>query len=188
MLMFHRVSGLAIATLLLAACAGGGRVSHVEQTSLYSSMTIGFATKGGALATDIRGQPFGGGPIAAESVAAAMKPPGWHRAFRFTTLPVTPVSDYRLILRFNVPVDGTKGEAICAGSEPGIFGPASPTTAVHGVFCLGPRLVSEARAQGGPIQGPDDPAFRALTDALLTEIMPSYNRQVPVDSGSCAEC
>lgn len=188
MLTLRLLSGLAVAALLLAACAGAGRVSHVEQTSLYSSMTIGFATKGGALATEVRGQPFGDGPATAESVAAAMRPPGWHRPFRFTTMPVSPVSDYRLILRFNVPVDGTKGETICAGTEPGVFGPASAATAVHGVFCLGPRLVSEARAQGGPIRGPDDPAFRALSDALLTEIMPSYNRQVPVDSGSCAEC
>lgn len=174
--------------LLLAGCADAGRVSHVEQTSLYSSMTMGHAVREGTLTTEIRGQPFIGGPAGAEAVAAALRPPGWHRGFRFTTVPPPNASDYRLILRFNAPVDGTKGEGICAGAEPGTFAPPGPETSVHAVFCLGPRLVSEARARGGALAGPADPLFRALTDALLTEVMPAYNRQVSIDSGSCAEC
>ncbi len=174
---------------LLAACGGGQRVSHVEQTPLYSAMTMGYAARDGILATEIRGQPFGDGPIPAETVAASMKPPGWHRDFRFTTLPPAGrESGYRLILRFNTPVDATRGETICANSEPGGFGSAGAATAVHGVFCVGPQLVSEARAIGGQVRSPSDPAFRSLTDAVLAEIMPAYNRQVPIDSGGCSEC
>jgi len=184
-----RSFALALLLPALAACGGGQRVSHVEQTTLYSAMTMGYAARGGLLATEIRGQPFGDGPIPAETVAASMKPPGWHRDFRFTTAPTGGRdSDYRLILRFNTPVDATRGEAICAGAEPGGFASAGAMTSVHGVFCVGPQLVSEARSIGGAVRAPADPAFRSLVDALLAEVMPAYNRQVPIDSGGCSEC
>ncbi len=175
-----------VALLALAGCAEGGtRVGPAELTTLYSSQTMAYAARGGELATEIRGYPFAGKGIGDEQVAGALRSPAWHRPFRFTTKPnAETVTSYRLVLRFNPPAGPPTGERICAGEEPGGFAPAGEGLVAQGVLCANDRLASEARAYGGPVQSPADPAFQRTMNALLAELMPPLNPMTE-RNGSC---
>lgn len=172
--------------LALAGCAGSGtRVGPAELTSLYTSQTMSYAARGGELTTEIRGYPFAGQGIAPEQVASTLHAPGWHRPFRFTTQPnLETATSYRLVLRFNPPAGPPTGERICAGEEPGGFTPAGPALFAQGILCADNRLASEARAYGGPVVSPADPAFQATMNALLAELLPPLNPMIE-RNGSC---
>jgi len=184
--MLKRLSLILPAAVVLAGCVtGGSRVGPAELTSLYTSQTMAYAARGGELTTEIRGYPFSGQGIAAEQVASTLRAPAWHRQFRFTTLPnQETATSYRLVLRFNAPVGPPTGERICAGEEPGQFGPAGSGLVAQGVLCANDRLAAEARAYGGPVQSPSDPAFQSTMNALLAELMPPNNPMIE-RNGSC---
>ena len=171
----------------LTGCAQATRVGSADHTALYSSGTMGYAARGGELATEVRGNPFA---VAydSERIAAALKPPGWHRTFRFTTRPnpLTASSSW-LILRFNPPPGGPTGDQLCGGVEWGGFTSGGGPIVAHGTLCMADRLVAEVRAYGGPANAPEDPAFQATMDAMLAELLPPRHRFVAM-SDRCGDC
>lgn len=186
--MSIRHIALVTAIAALGGCAQGTRVGSADHTSLYTSGTMGYAARGGELATEVRGNPFGTA-YDDERVAAALKSPGWHRSFRFTTHPnPETATSYRLVLRFNPPAGGPVGDQICRGVEWGGFAPGGGPIVAHGTLCAADRLAAEVRAYGGPATSPDDPAFQATMNAMLAELLPPVNRTIETNGDRCGEC
>jgi hypothetical protein len=178
----------AAATAALAACTQTTRVGSADLTTLYTSTTMGYAARGGELATEVRGNPFGTA-YDNERVVAALKSPGWHRSFRFTTRPnPETASSYRLILRFNPPPGGPVGDQLCRGQEWGNFAPGGGPIVAHGTLCADDRLASEVRAYGGPATSPEDPAFQTTMNAMLAELLPPVNRAIELNGDRCGDC
>ena len=185
--MSTRYFALAAAIVALAGCSQATRVGSADHTTLYSSAAMGYAARGGELATEVRGNPFAA-TYDSERIAAALRSPGWHRSFRFTTRPnPATVSSYWLVLRFNPPPGGPIGDEICRGVEWGGFTPGGGPIVAHGTLCVSDRLAAEVRAYGGPANSPEDPAFQATLDAMLAELMPPRNRLIAMND-RCGEC
>lgn len=188
MSMRHLALVAAAAAALGGCAAQGTRVGAADHTSLYTSTTLGYAARGGELATEVRGNPFSTA-YDAEQVAASLKPPAWHRNFRFTTQPnPETATSYRLILRFNPPPGGPVGDQICRGVEWGGFAPGGGPIVAHGTLCAADRLAAEVRAYGGPATSPNDPAFQETMNAMLAELLPPTNRMIETNGDRCGEC
>ena len=178
----------AVAAATMTACTGGTRVGGADHTTLYTSTTIGYAARNGELATEVRGNPFQTA-YDSEKLASSLKPPGWHRSFRFTTHPnLETASSYRLILRFNPTPGGPVGDQLCRGAEWGGFTPGGGPIVAHGTLCANDRLAAEVRAYGQPATSPDDPAFQATMNAMLAELLPPTNRAIELNGDRCGEC
>jgi len=186
--MSIRHIALAAATIAAVAACTQTRVGGADHTTLYTSTTMGYAARGGELATEVRGNPFQAA-YDAERLVSALKAPGWHRSFRFTTHPnPETASSYRLILRFNPTPGGPVGDQLCRGAEWGGFAPGGGPIVAHGTLCAADRLAAEVRAYGGPATSPDDPVFQETMNAMLAELLPPTNRAIELNGDRCGEC
>lgn len=157
---------LSFVAIVLASCADGVWVSrqYIPQRGVPGHAD--YAAALGPTPVVLVNSPF---PPAEVIAALGRNDP---RPHQFTADPPPSLEGgYRLVLAFDADPARSQG---CRTAPPGATPPAAPParTSVHGLFCLGPALLSEAVATAPRIQSSGDPLFARLLGDLLSAMMP----------------
>ncbi len=175
---FGFVIGMTILSFLVSACAGPGHggMNRVMRGDwqYYSPTYFNYIAAPGEVRTVILGLPFKMPEAAfAERVTGHMYGrPSWGPPARYTTTPSEAAKTaFYVVLVFNPPI-GYDGYDACAERDEG-GGPAGGEIHVVAAFCSTVHMLSEVRAAGGGIGGPDDRRFVNLVHDVMFELFPS---------------
>lgn len=165
---------LLAATLALAACAPNNvRVGAPSYTQLYYPQLVDYVTQGGQLATVIRGNPFGPGPVDAEAIAAALPLPNTATPFRYRVMmPEAARKSARVVLIFGPATDGPGDSETCNNPQDEAIRPGGGPIGVRAVFCVGPSWTTTLFASSPAASGPTDPQFQSLMNQVIAGILP----------------
>jgi len=164
---------LAAAAALAACTQSNVNVSAVSYTPLYYPQLVSYVTQGGQLATVVRGNPFGPGPVDADALAAALPLPNAAAPFRYRAMtPDAARKSARLVLVFGPAAAGPGDSDTCNNAQDEPIVPGGGPVAVKAVFCVGPNWTSTLYASGPPARDPRDPQFQALMNQVIASLMP----------------
>ena len=181
---------IAVAGALAALVAGCGprHVTVYGEGGDYLSYFEGdfeYATRKGAIRTEVVGLPFQTDPQRLQAVVLALmsgrnfsRPADFVPANSERTDP-----PYKVMVAFNMAA-GHSGYALCRGAQ-GLTmrGPGNPVT-VHMAFCFGDQLKSDVYGRVGQISGFDDPKFAELIHETLLSLHPLKDYQREDDNGT----
>lgn len=177
----RRFSGTGIATALAALLSGcsGDFVAvsdHAVPAPSYFDGDFEYATRKGAIRTEVIGQPF---VITPDALMARVLPlmDGQNRG-RPANFVATSGEDtdpvYKVVAAFNLS-GGYSGRDLCRGTAGlPLRGPAMPAT-LDMAFCIGDQLKTEAQGRVGVVSGPDDPKFAALVRQTTLALIPAQD-------------
>jgi hypothetical protein len=166
---------------LLTACAGD-LVSVVEPqppVGNYYNGDFEYATRNGAIRTEISGKPFAAAQDALDArVRTLMKhqnrgtPADFVAADGERTDPA-----YKVVVVFNMK-RGYSGEDVCRlGASKVPTTGAGQTTVTMITFCFGDDMKTWAEGRVNGVSGPDDPKFAALVRQTTLSLIPAHDGQ-----------
>jgi hypothetical protein len=186
--MFRRPAAFATLLLTLAACAPSATpiAQQVRTYPSYRPQEISYVAGGGAMRTEILGNPFAmPQPAFDAAVTEAMHGANFGPVVVFSTLPDVPArNSHRVRLVFNGPAT-SNGYLLCAG-EPSALPPMRPdgTVRVLAAFCRGSEPLSFVAADQAGLTDAADPAFTRFMRQVTVLLLPPENRDF-LDHDSC---
>ncbi len=167
---------LALASLILvAACAGGVRLTQLDVAGTYHPGEFAYAAAGRDLQVVIVGNPFGGDQAAFEAaVTDAMQEHHSGQATNFTTTPGDDARpSFRVVLIFDPPqgmnaARQCREEALAVQTVPADDGQIN----LSGAFCSGDSARTRIRGRVSGAAGPRDQAFRELVGQVTNGLFP----------------
>jgi hypothetical protein len=186
--MPRRLPALAALILTLAACAPSATpiARQVRTYPSYRPQEISYVAGGGAMRTEILGNPFAmPQPAFDAAVTEAMRGANFGPVVTFSTLPEIPARDsHRVRLVFNGPA-ASNGFLLCAG-EPPTLPPVRPngTVRVLAAFCRGSEPLSFVAADQAGLVDATEPGFTRFMRQVTVLLLPPENRDF-LDDDSC---
>jgi hypothetical protein len=177
----HRAAAIGIAAALAGVLAGcsGNSVSVTDQVPPapnYYDGDFEYATRNGAIRTEVVGQPFVVSPDALKARVLQLMdkqnrgvPANFVATNGNDTDPL-----YKVVAAFNLS-GGYSGRDLCRGTT-GLpsRGPGTPVT-LDMAFCIGDQLKTEVQGRVGVVSGLDDPKFAALVRQTTLGLIPAQD-------------
>ncbi|MFQ5958728.1 MAG: hypothetical protein ACE5LF_05100 [Alphaproteobacteria bacterium] len=175
----------AAGALLLAACAGGVQVTHVEHEAANFPDVFRYAAADRDLRTQIYGNPTGA-PVETfnSAVVAAMQGRNGGARTHFTTAPSASARDgYRVVLAFSRdPL--LSGRAVCLGVAPEALAAATDTAHLRAAFCYRERALAYVELASDSWASPSDPRLARTVGSAVWQLFPPYDPDRPNNDGN----
>lgn len=162
----------------LAGCTGVSSMGKVYDSGLPTHFTLAGAAP---VPTLVRNDPFPGDASGAAVAGAFSNLPPFPY-LRFAAAP-NAGAGYHVVMAFGEQPIG--GSDLCRAPDLPTRPMPEGRTAIYSVFCLGPKLLSEARASIERIDTPQDPRFDKLMRGLKYVLFPPDDPEYHPGENSC---
>jgi hypothetical protein len=176
--MLRPISRLVL-VLASTALAGACTQSTVSTGSpdyqmYYYPGLLNSVVKGGEMPTVILGNPFGPGKTDPNAIAAMLPHPGIAQPFNYRAVSANDSRrSWRVILVFNPAIAARAESDTCIVPNEELVASGGGPISVKAVFCAPDRWTTTVVGFGPPATGPDDPNFRQLMNAVISQLLPT---------------